>query len=346
MLILVQLNSGSLGHFVRDSEVIIRRVHEAKVLGRLKYRFVWYYFASNPSNEYFAKLLKGVVTVVPRLPFIYIDKILTTFSTSYRRNKFEISQITPSAIAKYRDSVSPLIKTMNYSETTSDLLNSVGLVRPYICLVVRDSGYDTIADPTNTNGQTYRHTPVSLFRDAIILMNDSGLDVIRMGRHSIVPIGLNQRHVIDYSFSPQMQSDERDVRLFENCEFTITTGSGPDELASFFRKNVYRLNLSPLNNIVFGRTFPLTLSSDYIDRVSGEKISLRQILDLNLHLLGARELEEQHNITIYPKPSFTLTKFVELVLEIESNKSTDLTKKINDFLFTSKTELLNDSILY
>jgi len=343
----VGLNTGSMGHLVRDSEIIIRR-HLNSATAPFPGKNITFFYASNRiANRYFYRMLRTQIRILPFWPFYLFDKILTKASHSYRKRKDTITKIDNTDIEHFGLIPTPLITTSNHSEPINLILEELEISNPYVCLVVRDSGYDIRVDPSNVENQKYRQTPIHDFELSLQLLLDRGYNVVRMGRDSNTSFKETRRGVVDYSHKPLIQSDERDVLLFEHCTFVLTTVSGPDELGSFFRKRLYRVNASPIKNIVISPQYPLTLLSDYIDLESKMKLGWKPIHDMQLDRVGAKELLQDHWVKIQPKDELTIASFIRLVCLWEDKREVDAQKKyLEKFLQDTGLNIFRNGLIY
>jgi putative glycosyltransferase (TIGR04372 family) len=290
--------------------------------------------------------LRQKINIYPRYPFSILDRLFYKLFPQYRVERDLYTQIRDEDVTSFSHFISPLLHTKNHSEPMSSILKDLRIQKPYVCLVIRDSAYDLLRDPSAYQRQQYRHTPISFFTPAIETLITSGYSVLRMGRFSESPISSDKDRVTDYSYERDLQSDERDVRLFEECSFVLTTVSGPDELGSFFRKNVYRINAAPISHLLERLQFPITLASDYTYVKTGQKVSWNNIVKKNLYKFNADKLLTEFGITISPKSPGIIQKFVNLVCKIEKEGGVSNANLVEAYLRETATIEIKGGIIY
>lgn len=101
--------------------------------------------------------------------------------------------------------------------------------KPLVCVLNRDALYLQSLYPNhNLNYHNHRNTPIEAYTDTIKwLVEEKDCFVIRMGRNFKSPSPVNSPYFLDYPFLND-GSDFLDFWLFANCQFYISSGSGPD----------------------------------------------------------------------------------------------------------------------
>ncbi len=183
-LTLAELNTGSMGHLVRDSDIIIRRHLESRAPITHKSEIVLFYASKNVANSYFLDMLRNHIVIFPHWPWYLIDKFLYKISKNYRIRRAKILEITPDAIAKFSEFQKPLQISQKHTETMNSILWSLKVQKPYVCLVVRDSAYDSLHNPSSVHSQKYRHTPIEYFESSTQTLLKFGYSTVRLGRFS------------------------------------------------------------------------------------------------------------------------------------------------------------------
>ena len=122
----------------------------------------------------------------------------------------------------------------------------------FVCLLVRDPAYlkknDIYKASTNFDYHNYRDSDINNYIKAMEWLANEGVWVFRMGREMLKPIATSHPKIIDYAFSKN-QSDLLDIWMFANCDFCISTGSGPDMVSDIYRKPLLIFNCMPLFNL-------------------------------------------------------------------------------------------------
>lgn len=82
--------------------------------------------------------------------------------------------------------------------------------------------------------QLYRNTPIQYLEDSVNYFTSLGYAVIRLGRHSITRMDKSIKNFYDYSIDFVNHDDRIDVVVPYLSDLVFTSGSGVDEIASFF----------------------------------------------------------------------------------------------------------------
>lgn len=346
-ILFLELHTSSLGHLVRDSDLILRRnaLNNASLEWYQK-TYLVLYARNSIANQAFWTLIKQNYFVVPRYIAHPIHRILRNISRRYSNLSDLQSEVSLSALGVAQQEKIPLMQMNMNSNSSRILLDSLEISKPYICLVIRDDGYDLSLGNNDIDELSYRNTPAKYFSNAVISLLEQGFNVIRMGRHSRTEIPeVKSPGYCDYSLRNTSHSDMNDLLLFNECKFVITTGSGPDEIGSFFRKNIYRVNLGPINNIVEAPIYPVTLLSDYVSLASSRKLSIADIQSPDIQLLSASQLN-QLGISIMPKSAEAIDAFFNLICLIEKQGGMGHESKIHDFALSFGYSLVGKNMLY
>lgn len=165
----------------------------------------------------------------------------------------------------------------------------------FVCLLVRDSAYlanyNMYEESTNFDYHDYRDSSIKNYEEAMEWLASQDVWVLRMGREMHRPISSSNPKIIDYAFS-KSQSDLLDIWLFANCDFCISTGSGPDMVSDIYRKPLLILNFLPLFNLwSWSNATHIPKHLKYIE--TGKKLTLSEHLK---HSYWASE--EYHNAGI------------------------------------------------
>lgn len=343
----MELHTSSLGHLVRDSDAILRRNSlDNANLKWYKKTYLVLYARKSIANKAFWALIKQNYLVVPRYLAYPIHRILRNISQRYSYLCDLQSEVSLSTLALAQQDKFPLMGINLNVSSLSTLLDSLEISKPYVCLVVRDDGYDLALGTNGIDELSYRNTPAKYFSKAVNSLLGQGFSVIRMGRHSRTTIpGVKHHSFCDYSLKNTIHSDMNDLLLFHECEFVITTGSGPDEIGSFFRKNIYRVNLGPINNVVEGPIYPVTLLSDYVSLTSSYKLSIEDIQRSEIGLLSPRQLN-QIGVGIIPKSTKAIDAFFSLICLIEEQGRINHEATIHDFASSYGYNVIRKTFIY
>lgn len=123
--------------------------------------------------------------------------------------------------------------------------------RPWVCLIVRDSGHN--ADPTGAENPDYefRNFDVAVFEPLAEHLAQRGYQVVRMGAGREKPMALQCPGVFDYAKSAH-RSELLDVYLAAKCLFAVSTQTGPDAVCLAFRRPVCYVDVPVFSQFFLG----------------------------------------------------------------------------------------------
>jgi putative glycosyltransferase (TIGR04372 family) len=207
---------------------------------------------------------------------------------------------------------------------------------PFVCLLVRDSAY-LIRDPMHkwTKERCYYHnyrdSDIVTYVQAAEYLAEQDIWVLRMGKIAEKPIPSQHPKIIDYAFHSD-KSDLLDIWLFANCNFCISTGSGPDAISNAYQRPMLMVNLNPISNIN-SWSHCITIPKHLVWKKSGKFLTLREHLQHNYHEL---QKYEQAGISFKDLSSQEITEAVKERLErlngtwIEHKEDIDLQNRFWD----------------
>ena len=313
--LIVPLDSGSIGHFVRDFDIM--ESYREEVLGPDSCR-IYYVPRSWVCNQYFLSLIGRHKSTLPHFPFFLAHKVMHKAFKSYARSCDLFMSKHISRLSSWHSKPQIIIPKESDVRSIYKLLGTyLDLERPIITLVVRDSGYDHFyrnrtGDNEILDRQAYRNTPIESFIPVIRFFTSRGYSVVRTGRHSNTSLTSNEPNFLDYSVNESLHSDMADVLIPYISEFGLSTGSGVDEFLNFFRKPIIRFNVSPAGTIPISPISCHNLLPDYLDLISGKKLPLSRVLREPLFSTPPYQLLESNKIKVVPKSPELMLEFAKL----------------------------------
>ena len=152
-------------------------------------------------------------------------------------------------ISKTRDNI---IFKDNEDKLGYSFLENTGIKNnKYICFIYRNSAYKKksfLSSEIDFSYHDYRNSELEDYKEALNYLTDQGYYIIRMGKSEDQPIQMNNKKIIDYSFSKK-RSDFLDIWLMSKCYFCFTSGTGLDDVAIAFRKPLLHVNQIPISGI-------------------------------------------------------------------------------------------------
>ena len=244
----------------------------------------FFYFESPPPNKQWEIMIRRQLKV--NQLFRYIDRINSFIPGGMRHNV----NMTGYNTGYQRDLDGVYIKTkphLSFSEIEnkkgSEFLSKIGLSPEdkFICLIIRDPAYKTKFFPTlPENETTWRNSVTDSYIPATKYLLDKGYWVFRMGKLVEEKMKIEHKRFLDYACS-DIKNDFLDIWLNSNCHFTISSGTGLDEVPKTFRKPVLHVNQFPAKMIT-GQKNILSIMKKFENVHTGEFLSLQQMIDMQL----------------------------------------------------------------
>ena len=165
--------------------------------------------------------------------------------------------------------------------------------KPFVCLVVRDSGHYASNGESESIGYDLLNTDISTFELAAQGLAERGYQVIRMGAGSEKPMTLEHANVFDYAKS-QNRSAFLDIYLAGKCSFAISTQTGPDCVSLVFRRPVCYIDIARYSQFFLGASIACWNPTVLIK--NGNRMSLQQVMDSGIALFKDPDDFERYGI--------------------------------------------------
>lgn len=326
----IRLNSGSIGHFVQDTELVL---HNIKSIFETQSNFKPIFILERKiCNSYFEHMLYSLnLLFVPWFPSYLLHRVLRKFSRKYRMRDNII-------LDKDRQKLAQVYATSSiYYLPDSDIRRGYELVEKLgitslskvVYLVIRDRGYDDfMKDNSFDSKQSWRQTPVAFFLPMVERLIERGFTVVRIGRHNVEKLRINSDKYVDITSSPKIDADFLDFFLSYICQFAVSTGSGMDTLPQLFRKPTLFLNVAGLYSFPKTKLCNTVLVSDYLNLRTGTKLSFEELMSNNWHLVHPPTLLERNAIKVIPKSSEAIVYALDLFLSRNFDTNMDLSAKL------------------
>ena len=246
-----------IGHLIADLELYLSE----KKLEIEPNSIDIFFLSGKPANSFAIDLAKRNLNTVNGLGFIIDLNNFLPFSEKHSYKPYIIrtsSRDTSGTLKK----VSPQLKfTADENKRGEDFLKSIGLKKDqkFVCFTIRDNQYLKNEFPDiDFSYHSYRDSDISKFYPSFNYLLEKGYALFRMGKHVSSEVKIDNPSFFDYSKS-DFRSDFLDIWLMANCSFTVSTGTGIDEVANAFRKPICYVNFLPL--LLFNSYNPKTLTT-------------------------------------------------------------------------------------
>ena len=157
--------------------------------------------------------------------------------------------------------------------------------QPIVTLLVRDSAFlekdKTVSSYPHGDFSyhNFRDCNIEKFKSSVEWLLEKNFFVVRMGKIMKKPLDIKHDSFLDYPFC-ETQNDLFDIWLFANCEFCISTNSGPDLIPLYYNIPRLLVNALPLGLITrTGRDTIIPKRMTFAD--SGKELNLHQYLKAN-----------------------------------------------------------------
>ena len=221
---------------------------------------------SSRSNNALVRMWKRELLVVPS--FI-VDVLLRANSRYENPPIIDYRFSTLLSSDRYLDhSDAQLRLTEKENKTAETTLREMGLKegQQFVCLVVREGG--------EVEAFSRNHS-VHDFEAAALALAETGIAVVRMGATNCTSMKLKHDLVFDYANSGK-RTELADIYLMANCQFTVSTMSGPDALALAFRRPVLYVDVAHYGLVFSGTSLTTWVPARLKDMTSSNNLSLAE----------------------------------------------------------------------
>ena len=313
----ILLHSQSIGHFINDTEIMFAKHKDARKLG-IRFR---YYTQEKISNQFWRDLLSSEVSLGNRKIAGFLHRVFRNLIPGYSSVNQEFSRVDLQDILKFRihETQSRVMFNEDQIESGKRFLRRLGVrdAQEIAVITVRDQGYDQQYGNQAVREQSYRNTPLNDLVPLVEFLIENGYYVIRMGRHNSQRIPVRSDNFADFSDRSSDVADWMDFYIFSCTSFVLSTASGIDHIGIALRKRVYTFNFAPVGTMNPSYLSPFNLASDYVDRISGEKIQFSEIVRRSIENVSSSDYFNQGSFIIKGKDASLIYEFAALALKAE-----------------------------
>ena len=276
-----------IGHLFADLELYLSE----KKLGIEPQSIDIFFLSGKPANSFAIELAKRNLNTINGMGFIIDLNNFLPFSAKHSY-KPHIIRTSSRDITGTLKKVNPQLKFSSHeNKKGEDFLNCIGLKKDqkFVCFIIRDNQYLNKEFPDKDfSYHSYRDSDISKFYPSFHYLLQEGYAIFRMGKHVSSAVEIDHPLFVDYARS-NFKSDFFDIWLMANCEFTVSTGTGLDEVTNAFRKPICYVNYLPL--VLFNSYNPKTLTTPktLLDPITKDPLSLEDIIQ------NYAELDAYHN---------------------------------------------------
>ena len=167
-----------------------------------------------------------------------------------------------------------------------EILGEIGLRRmgvpqgaSFVCLIVRDSAYLDIHQPTcDWSYHNYRDSDIQNYVPAAEELAERGYFVIRMASNVGASMKTSHPRVIDYAVNG-VRGDFMDIYLGAKCAFCISVGAGFDAVPHIFHRPIVYVNTLPLGYLATYMTQSLNITKRHCTASENRALTLNEIFN-------------------------------------------------------------------
>ena len=270
----------------------------------------------NIANKYLRQISPGIIKDLGFRPKVLKSKSKYTIFQLFFKNYISENK------RFYRSSkvLTPHLKQslFNDNNTSENILNKLGIQKEkYICIYSRDSKYLSKRFPDlDWNYHNHRNSDIdNLSALANFITSELNLDVVRVGSNAQKAISWSKEtfpKIIDYSFSEYV-NDKNDIDLIASCSMYISNGGGPETVAIAARKEMIRINQTPILQEV-GDDFGIYLPMLIRRKIDKSILSISEVIDLGI------------------AKTYSFNDYQKINLYIEENCEIDILNAFKDYL--------------
>jgi putative glycosyltransferase (TIGR04372 family) len=250
----VLIGAHKFGHLALEPDLMLQHIKYLMDSSRRKWPKIFVLWSMGPkksvSNKTLVKLWKRRLFIVPswmidacsrcgkKFPSLSIDFEKTSI---FGPSNHQLVTQPPVSFSKHEISAS--IRSLTKM--------GIDLQRPFVCLVVRDSGHYSDSTGIENPAYEFRNHDIEAFYDAIRTMITHGYQVVRLGAGKEKPISIRLEGLFDYATSP-FRCELLDLFLASNCSFAVSTQTGPDAVCLLFRRPVCFIDVPHIGGFFLG----------------------------------------------------------------------------------------------
>ena len=310
------------GHLALEPEIFLAEREISKSTGASAKRVISIWSlgpVARQSNKYLAKKWKEELLVLPSWLVSSLHSVGSTFSI-LKLNEPKLS-ITGSSNGLDKTAPHLSFKAKDVEEGKKGLAEiGINPDKPYVCLIVRDGGHYKSKGEIESAGYELLNRDINDFSEVAEVLIKNGFQVVRMGSGSERPFTSKPDGVIDYALS-RNRSEFLDVFIAANCEFAVSTQTGPDAVCMLFRRPVLYVDVTSYCQFFFGSKLatwsPVRLLKD------GNVLNLSDVICSDIAWYKDLELFARNGISQQKSSKSELSELVSLYLEKEKSPTLD-----------------------
>lgn len=310
------------GHLALEPEIFLAELEIVKATRTTSKRIVNIWSLgpiAKQSNRYLASKWKQELLVFPSWLVGSLHSVGSTLSI-LKLNEPKLS-ITGSMNGLDKTSPHISFEAVEIEEGKKRLADiGINPDKPYVCLIVRDGGHYKSKGEIESAGFELLNRDINDFSGVAEVLVKNGFQVVRMGSGSERPFTCKPDGVIDYALS-RNRSEFLDVFIAANCEFAVSTQTGPDAVCMLFRRPVLYVDVTSYSQFFFGSKLatwsPVRLLKD------GNILNLSDVICSDIAWYKDLELFARNGISQQKSSKSELSELVSLYLEKEKSPTFD-----------------------
>ena len=320
------------GHLALEPDLALLKIRAENATQKTRLPINIYFWGLGPrklrSNQVLAAMWSKQILVIPSW---LIDGLVKAGET-FRKLSLVIPKLSIHGPANLQASTKPTLQFTadQIRQGEAGFLNlGMDMHRPYVCLVVRDSGHNS--DPSGAEHPEYefRNFDVDTFADVATALVGRGYQVVRMGAGKEKPFSLKADGVFDYATS-RHRTELMDVFLAANCSFAVSTQTGPDAVCLAFRRPVCFVDIPIFSQFFFGSGLAYWNPTIYVK--NSVQLTLKEIVNSELMWIKTTDDLLNLGITGIRSTPLQITENVLSFLDLYENdfKSSEVDNEVSE----------------
>lgn len=238
-----EIASARIGHFAMETELYLcEKNHKLRKIS--KPHIDIFFLGKNISNKYLVKLYKKKIIILPRNLVFPTNSLCNLFASLFNMENPHIIEENKAFNFDCNNLIDKSPVYLKFSENENKNGKKImeemkiPLDKKIVALMLRDEAYLKKEFPDRDfSYHKFRNYKIEKFVPAIKALINKDYYVIRMGKYAEEEFPLKDQNFLDYPFC-RHKSDFMDLYLINRSCFCISSGTGLQELAHVFRKNL------------------------------------------------------------------------------------------------------------
>lgn len=309
-----------IGPYITVPEIYLRKK-------KYKSFDIWCKDKKEIPNTYLDEIVSKKIFFVNNIYYLSLLFFLEKIQLRKKYNHFFLkayARDTENIIDNYSNIISIPEKDKQLAQSIL-LQNGIDIKKKIVCIHVRDNKYLSIKIPNQDfSYQDRRNADINTYVKTINYLLSKDYIVFRMGKYVDKKLNIQNKNFIDFPFF-HSRSDLLDIYLGSICYFSISTGSGWDQVPFCFRRPVLYTNVANISRLQlsskkFISIFKLTRKNNNFLKIS-EMLNEDMNLNFNINKKRVNLNSDLEYINNNEDEILEATKEMEILIKNDFNQS-------------------------